>query len=69
MPAALATSPFLLRFWKEVPPEVQSLSRLDNNRLIQFLERDEGGLIEPGRSYTVWSPTARSARRRPFWKR
>ena len=44
----------------EVLPQVQMLSRLDRFRLIQFLaqelERDEGGLIEPGRSYPVWSP-------------
>jgi hypothetical protein len=44
----------------EVLPGVQSLSRLDKIRLIQFLaqelERDDGGLIEPGRSYPVWSP-------------
>jgi hypothetical protein len=44
----------------EVLPEVQSLSRLDKIRLIQFLaqelERDDGSLIEPGRSYPVWSP-------------
>ena len=44
----------------EVRPEVQSLSRLDKIRLIQFLaqelERDESSLIEPGRSYPVWSP-------------
>jgi hypothetical protein len=44
----------------EVLPEVQTLSRLDKIRLIQFLarelERDEGSLIEPGRSYPVWSP-------------
>ena len=44
----------------EVLPEVQSLSRLDKLRLIQFLaqelERDDGGLIEPGQSYPVWSP-------------
>ena len=44
----------------EVYPEVQTLSRLDKIRLIQLLaqelERDEGGLIEPGRSYPVWSP-------------
>ena len=44
----------------EVLPEVQSLSRLDKIRLIQFLahelERDDDGLIEPGRSYPVWSP-------------
>ena len=44
----------------EVYPEVKTLSRLDKIRLIQLLaqelERDEGGLIEPGRSYPVWSP-------------
>ena len=44
----------------EVYPEVQTLSRLDKIRLIQLLaqelERDEGGLIEPGRSYPVRSP-------------
>jgi hypothetical protein len=44
----------------EVLPEVQSLSRLDKIRLIQFLarelERDADGLIEPGRSYPVSSP-------------
>ena len=44
----------------EVLPEVQALSRLDKIRLIQFLahelERDDGGLIEPGRSYPVCSP-------------
>jgi hypothetical protein len=44
----------------EVLPEVQSLSRLDKIRLIQFLarelEQDESDLIEPGRSYPVWSP-------------
>jgi hypothetical protein len=44
----------------EVLPEVQSLSRLDKIRLIQFLaqalEREDGGLIEPGQSYPVWSP-------------
>jgi hypothetical protein len=44
----------------EVLPDVQSLSRLDKIRLIQFLarelERDENALIEPGRSYPVWSP-------------
>ncbi len=41
-------------------PEVQTLSRLDKIRLVQFLarelEREEEGLIEPGRSYPVWSP-------------
>jgi hypothetical protein len=43
----------------DVLPEVQSLSRLDKLRLIQFLAQDlerEDGLIEPGRSYPVWSP-------------
>ena len=44
----------------EVLPEVQSLSRLDKIRLIQFLtedlERNDGGLIEPGRSYPIWLP-------------
>jgi hypothetical protein len=44
----------------EVLPEVQTLSRLDKIRLIQFLaqelERDEDHLIEPNRSYPVWSP-------------
>jgi hypothetical protein len=44
----------------EVLPEVQALSRLDKIRLIQFLaqelEQDETALIEPGRSYPVWSP-------------
>ena len=44
----------------EVFPEVQSLSRLDKIRLIQFLaqelEREAGGLIEPGRSYPIPSP-------------
>jgi|GEM_PF-346843 hypothetical protein len=44
----------------EVLPDVQALSRLDKIHLIQFLarelERDEGGLIEPGQSYPLWSP-------------
>jgi hypothetical protein len=44
----------------EILPEVQALSRLDKIRLIQFLaqelERDESALIEPGRSYPIWSP-------------
>ncbi len=44
----------------EVLPEVQALSRFDKIRLIQFLaralERDDGGLIEPGQSYPIWSP-------------
>jgi hypothetical protein len=44
----------------DVLPEVQALSRVDKLRLIQFLahelERDENDLIEPGRTYPVWSP-------------
>jgi hypothetical protein len=44
----------------EVLPEGRSLSRLDKIRLIQFLaqdlEQDESGMIEPGRSYPLWSP-------------
>ena len=44
----------------EVLPEIHALSKLDKIRLIQFLaqelERDESELIEPGRSYPVWSP-------------
>jgi hypothetical protein len=44
----------------EVLPEARSLSRLDKIRLIQALaqdlERDDGGMIESGRSYPVWSP-------------
>jgi len=44
----------------EILPEVQGLSRLDRIRLIQILaqelEREESELIEPGRSYPVWSP-------------
>jgi hypothetical protein len=43
----------------EVLPEVQSLSRLDKIRLIQFLARElerEDEIIQPGRSYPVWSP-------------
>jgi len=44
----------------EVLPEVQSLSRLEKIRLIQFLahelERDDGDLIEPGRTYPISSP-------------
>jgi hypothetical protein len=44
----------------EVLPEVQALSRLDKIRLIRFLaqelEGDETSLIEPGKSYPVWSP-------------
>jgi hypothetical protein len=50
----------------QVLPEVQSLSRMDKIRLIQFLaqelERDDSCVIEPGQSYPVWSPdTAYSA--------
>jgi hypothetical protein len=44
----------------EVLPEVQALSRLDKIRLLQFLaqelEQEAGGLIEPGRSYSMPSP-------------
>lgn len=44
----------------EVLPEVQTLSRLDKIRLIQLLaqelEQGEAALIEPGKSYPVWSP-------------
>jgi hypothetical protein len=44
----------------EVLSDVQSLSRIDKIRLIQFLARDleqgESDLIEPGKSYPVWSP-------------
>ena len=44
----------------EVLPDVQSLSRLDKIRLIQFLaqdlELDAMGPIEPGRCYPVSSP-------------
>lgn len=44
----------------EVLPEVQSRSRLDKIRLIQLLaqelERDDSGLIEPGRSSPLPSP-------------
>lgn len=44
----------------EVLPKVQSLSRQDKVRLIQLLaqdlEREAGGLIEPGRSYPLPSP-------------
>jgi len=43
----------------EVLPEVQALSRIDKIRLIQFLalelEREESGLIDPGRSYLAYS--------------
>ena len=44
----------------DVLPEVQKLSRRDKIRLIQLLaqdlERDEEELIQPGRSYPIWSP-------------
>ena len=44
----------------DVLPEVHTLSRLDKIRLIQLLAQDleqaEDELIEPGRSYPVWSP-------------
>ncbi len=44
----------------ELLPDVQSLSRVDKIRLIQFLaqklERDESGLIEANKSFPVWSP-------------
>ena len=44
----------------EVLPNVESLSRLDKIRLIQFLasqlEHDEGNLMETGKSYPIWSP-------------
>lgn len=44
----------------DVLPDVQTLSRLDKIRLIRLLalelERDEDRLIEPDRSYPIWSP-------------
>ena len=44
----------------EVLVEVQTLSRLEEIRLIQILAqetgREEGALIEPARSYPAWSP-------------
>jgi hypothetical protein len=44
----------------EVLHEAQALSPVDKLRLIealaQQLAQDEGTLIEPGRSYPVWSP-------------
>lgn len=44
----------------ELLPGVESLSRLDKIRLIQFLaqelEREAGNSIEPGRSYPFPSP-------------
>src|SRR5438552_1227637 len=59
-PCALEFVEGLAMSLAEVLPEVQSLSRQDKLRLIQFLaqelERDAGGLVEPGRSYPVSSP-------------
>lgn len=44
----------------EMLPEVQSLSRRDKIRLIQFLarelEQEDVAEIAPGQSYPVWSP-------------
>jgi hypothetical protein len=44
----------------EVLPDIQALSRPDKLRLVQVLaqelEREDGGPIESGRSYPVWSP-------------
>jgi hypothetical protein len=44
----------------ELLQEAQSLSRVDQLRLIQALAEglanDPAELIEPGRSYPVWSP-------------
>lgn len=44
----------------EVLNEVQALTRVDKLQLFQFLAqelaREEGGLIEPGQAYPVWSP-------------
>jgi hypothetical protein len=45
----------------EVLPNVQSLSRADKLRLIQFLAQDlaqieESGPIRPDQTYPVWSP-------------
>jgi len=44
----------------DVLPDVRALSRGEKLRLIQLLaqelERDEAELIEPGRSYPLWSP-------------
>ena len=44
----------------EVVPELQSLSRADKIRVIQFLaqylERGEEGPIESGKTYPIWSP-------------
>ena len=44
----------------DVLPELRSLSRIDKIRVIQFLaselENDVSELIEPGKSYPIWSP-------------
>ena len=44
----------------DVLPGLQSLSRGDKIRIIQYLarelERDEESPIEPGQSYPIWSP-------------
>ncbi len=44
----------------EVLRDVQALSHLDKIRLIQILaqglEREEAALIDPDRSYPIWSP-------------
>ncbi len=45
----------------ELLPTLQSLPRPDKLRAIQFLaaelaREDEPPLIEPGRSYPIWSP-------------
>ena len=44
----------------DVLPELRSLSRIDKIRVIQFLaaelEYDAAELIEPGKTYPVWSP-------------
>ena len=44
----------------DVLPNVQTLSRHDKVRLIQYLAselgQDEASLIEPERAYPVWSP-------------
>ena len=44
----------------ELLPEAQALSRFDKIRLIQALaqdlDRNDGALIEVGRTYPVWSP-------------
>lgn len=44
----------------EVLPEVQSLSRTDKIRLLQFLvqeiEQNEDRWLEEGQTYPIWSP-------------